>query len=574
MARRVKTTRPSDEAAATPPKAPAPDHLKMELFAPGMSALHRAGLGGLACTLKAMERQFANGQLAKSKLPAPFIEGRPPWEIDEHSVTLKFGKPEQAGEYLEKLFEFAFAVRTDGLIQLPGQFGDTDPSPAVLADLQAGLVLTFLQHGQVRKLAKEATTVSFDPEGEGVPGVVVEYKKCSEFKHQGGWQRFVDSRGRLTNGTVQVDGPISPGSVVRHVAFTSSTAVQEPADRMLPLYFALIGCLSLPVNRGVAALLVPEVETLQDFIYDRPAMTPSTAKDCQIASAADAGFRAQIRARDNPVRRDAIRAKARQTLRGSPIPGCYVMTFTPTPWASQQKSRVATIRVPAADDKLLDRFERALSHLAPRIVTRTIPESTGRGKTKIKSDRTESFRADSIVRPLIAANLATGQPWYAGFVGLLTKKNPATDKPFRDQLSFERKGLHDMIADDKMWDSEGEKTIVRAVHEALRSRYGQIADENKTNTVAMKNRFQGEYDRWRLAFAGAKTADQFRNALCDLFSRAGRNAVLQKSWQDILPLLRGKTWQHARDLALLALCSYEGKGMPAPNTDLAGSIEH
>ena len=32
------------------------------------------------------------------------------------------------------------------------------------------------------------------------------------------------------------------------------------------------------------------------------------------------------------------------------------------------------------------------------------------------------------------------------------------------------------------------------------------------NPVAMRNRFSGEYDKWRLAFAGAKTPDQFRKA--------------------------------------------------------------
>ena len=73
-------------------KAVARDDLTMSLFAPGMSALHRAGLGGLACTLKAMERQYENGSLAKSKLPGPLQDDRPPWEIDEHAVTLRFGK--------------------------------------------------------------------------------------------------------------------------------------------------------------------------------------------------------------------------------------------------------------------------------------------------------------------------------------------------------------------------------------------------------------------------------------------------------------------------------------------------
>src|SRR5436309_7052162 len=100
--------------------------------------------------------------------------------------------------------------------------------------------------------------------------------------------------------TLRVNGPISPGTVVRHVAFTGGTAAEDPPERMLPLYFALVGCLALPVNRGVAVLLVPDVENLLDFVYDRPAMTPRTATECQIAGAADAAFRAQVRVRDNP----------------------------------------------------------------------------------------------------------------------------------------------------------------------------------------------------------------------------------------------------------------------------------
>jgi CRISPR-associated protein Cas8a1/Csx13 len=235
------------------------------------------------------------------------------------------------------------------------------------------------------------------------------------------------------------------------------------------------------------------------------------------------------------------------------------MTFTPTPWASQQKSRVATIHVQPANDQILDRYERAAQHLPARIVVRTVKESTGKGKQKVITERQESFRTDSIVRPLIADNLALGRKWFAGFTNLMTKINPATGKPYRDQLQFERKGLHDMIEDEKMWDEDGERTIVQAVHQAIRGRYAQIADENKNSPVAMRNRFSGEYDRWRLAFAGAKTPDQFRRGLCDLFSRAGRNSVLQKQWQEVLPMLRTANWQHARDLALLALCSYQGR---------------
>jgi hypothetical protein len=158
------------------------------------------------------------------------------------------------------------------------------------------------------------------------------------------------------------------------------------------------------------------------------------------------------------------------------IPACYAMTFTPTPWASQQKSRVATIHVPPGDDRLLDRYERAAAHLPPRIATRVVRDTAGRGRQKVVTERRESFRADSIVRPLIAENLALGRKWYSGFIKLMTRINPATDSPFRDQLPFEREGLHAMISDESMWDTKGESLLVQAVHEALRGRYGQIAD--------------------------------------------------------------------------------------------------
>ena len=62
-------------------KPAAPDHLTMSLFAPGMTALHRAGLGGLACTLKAMERQYEAGLIRADKLPGPMANGAYPWEI-------------------------------------------------------------------------------------------------------------------------------------------------------------------------------------------------------------------------------------------------------------------------------------------------------------------------------------------------------------------------------------------------------------------------------------------------------------------------------------------------------------
>lgn len=159
----------------------------------------------------------------------------------------------------------------------------------------------------------------------------------------------------------------------------------------------------------------------------------------------------------------------------------------------------------------------------------------------------------------LAAKNILGLDRYRGFVNLMTKLDPVSKKPLRLKLFFEKEGLKamtEMIA----WQNQGESAVVRAVHESLRRRFGAISSENKGKTGMMKNRMTGEFDKWRLAFAGAKTADQFRHSLCDLFARSGMNSVLREKWESVLPWLSTGPWQLTRDLALLALASYTGTG--------------
>ncbi|HEX5270672.1 MAG TPA: hypothetical protein VFW33_09310, partial [Gemmataceae bacterium] len=137
--------------------AGSPSSLMMNLFDPGMTILHRAGLGGLACSLRYIERAAESDILPADDLPGgPWTEGKPPWEISERSVTLHFGDPKGAREFLRRLFLLSFRLK-DGLLHLPGQYGDMPPSLAIRAEIQTGLTLTFLQHGKTRKLAKNPT---------------------------------------------------------------------------------------------------------------------------------------------------------------------------------------------------------------------------------------------------------------------------------------------------------------------------------------------------------------------------------------------------------------------------------
>lgn len=105
---------------------------------------------------------------------------------------------------------------------------------------------------------------------------------------------------------------------------------------------------------------------------------------------------------------------------------------------------------------------------------------------------------------------------------------------------------------------EAERLLVLSVQTALRHRLGAIASENENNEHARRNRMDRERERWRLAFAGAKTVGQLRFALADLWSRGGHVGELAEGWQLVMPLVK-RDWQAARDLALVALAGYSGR---------------
>ena len=553
MAKRIKPPRNS----------PPPDRLTIRLFANGMSPLHRAGLGGLACSLKSLERQHENGLLPDEKLPGPLVNGQYPWEITSDTVTLVFGKPELAADYLKKLFAFAFQIR-NGVIYLPGQYLDPPPSLPVLAAIQEGIQNTFLQHGP--------TCGSRDGQGLVTSDTgPVSHDVFTSYKHQGWFWLDRDERqkekdpntgkklktgrrqqqhktfpavlpdGTLSGALHMIDNKLSPGGTVRHDSYDES-AIRETDSGLICLHFAIVGCLTLCINPVTAVLLVPEVGNLVEFLVIRGLLTPRTVLECQIAGAADAALQAHLRLRDY-------------------LPSFLAVTCQPTQWNAKQKPRVDMCDVSKPVDVVLNRFERALALLPAKL-------SMPKAKRSVRAKESHAFWSESVVRPMVAENLVRGRKWYAGFVNLMTKTDPATEKKIRDHISYERGGLNAMITDDQMWDTESERIVVQAVHEAIRSRYAKIAEENQTNFTAMRNRWNSETDRWRYAFAGAKTADQFRHAICDLFSRTRGITVLQSNWSTLLPMLRQSNWQHARDLALLGLCSYQPKGANKDDTDI------
>lgn len=299
---------------------------------------------------------------------------------------------------------------------------------------------------------------------------------------------------------------------------------------------------------------------LLEFAHSRRWLTPQTAFECRIAGAADGALQAQIRLR------------SRRTASDVDVPGCYGMTCKPTQWNQKQKPRVATIHVPRGANQLLDRFERALASLHPRLV---IPKQADKPRAKKK----EPFWTDRAIRPLIAENLAFGRYWYHQFVVLCSKSDV-----WQQIIKYEQRGLQAMATDTLMTDRE-EAAFIAAMHRAVFMGRGRIysesmgADAAKRGlpaSPATKKRWEKFMERLRLGLVGAKTANQVQSVLNELFARYGVVKELRDTecMNIVRTLVFGEDWQRARNLALFALASYQrpAKVDPIPgDNDAEGS---
>jgi CRISPR-associated protein Cas8a1/Csx13 len=503
------------------------EDLTLDLFAPGMGTLHRAGLGGLACTL------------GRTNWP------KNQWEIDSEGRQLALrwpGGASGARAFLEALYARAFDL-DQGMIHLPGAYGPDGINPWIKAELQRGMSLTILQFGPNRKARnKVPLVVQYEVDDHKL---TVEHQDLVDYTHREAWRDLVTPKGELRE-AVEIAGTIAPGFVQRHVVH-GATTIQQPPGHAIALHFALVGTVSLAVGHGgTGVLIVPDVQNLREFVRRRPFLNPGTARDCHITSPADGALQAQLRLR------------AAEAGLGARVERCVAIRFSSTMWNPNQKGRISVLDVdPRASD--LDFFETVMGFdvLRQRVVE---------AKPEKKGQQPRKFWAGGVVRAFVAENLAHHRPWFHDFRKLIVGSDGKDDAQNVRQLSFEREGLQKMT--DQPWEDQGEETLIRAIHQAMSQTFGKIWEDAGKDTTTFQNRSERQMERWRLALAHAKTADDVRGGLSDIWGRAGQVPVLMDSWRLLLPVLCDeRRWQLNRDLALLALSSYKSPRKQDPATN-------
>ncbi len=254
---------------------PIPTELLVDLNAPGMTPLLRAGVGGLASALRALARERPG-----TRWPSAVALGDGDAVVEPKRVVFRFG-PKGPDSVLADLFTRVFRINGEEVISPLGVFDGAPPLGLAIA-LQKGWRRTFLQHFQFSEKAGANRIVQTEIDDQVFRHSVEVFKW---YAHQDGHEQVI---GALNNGLVVLSGWAYPGAAQRHVGFSDTKCEYTPAQALAGM-FALIGCLSLPVaHGGDGVLVVPVPDDLVAFAEVRPRLTPKKVSDAYVTGVGDA----------------------------------------------------------------------------------------------------------------------------------------------------------------------------------------------------------------------------------------------------------------------------------------------
>lgn len=561
--------------------------LTWRLGDPGMGLLERAGLAALYMSLRAADEHGSKDGLA----PLHWNDG----DLAPDSVTVR--STESDKDALVKLFEWAWQVR-EGVLYLPAVHRDDrvrDNSHLRVA-LHNGVSRTFLQHPRVQPKGDLVERLVELDEGQQHK-VVYQTLDPGKLKPPGDLEKakFFDRSGTLNDKPVALSGWVFPGIAPR---FANEGAWAGPAHLGLLLMLAPIACLYLQLHnqRGTWLFVVPDVYDLDEFdvvVSGADAFLDPAFRD--VASIGDAGLRflAEYASRS-----------ARKELRT----GCRVVAMGKVGYYPNQSVRRGIADVPP-QTKMIRRYQRLQQVMGNRWMQRKVVDEdenapTGKSPRKSKKKQDDSPQATHFVsvptgRGRIADNLIAGQPWYFSLaeplpwdrdsLDRLRKRRPgiSIERLWFQNLCYQRGKLMDLIQENEMWDDPHERLFIEAFWEILGLLY--IRERKavaRGGTRKYEDRCDDLNEEIRRTLTRSKTGPLLRETVADLMTRPFE---VYRTEPDDSPPTRSKTvranpaviwrlidrdWKRGRDLALLALASYQSKEKRGSNaSDKPESVE-
>lgn len=487
------------------------------LNAVGITALHKAGLVGLGASLNVLKEKKLLQDITFS--------------MDDQRLSIK--GLEKNAEGLHRLLSMVYEI-DNGLINYP-LIRDWPTSRR--AKLQQLLFLTFLQHPQSRQAEKTARVVQ-EPIDEGI--IEYNYLPLVDIRHRYSsvcqeWEAKLINHGRI-----ELKGWAYPGAMKRHEKVGESVLTDDP--ELYPLLLcAPLGCLYFKGiaydgsggydSKTEAFLAVPrfnslkvQVQKLECFYRKKMRLDGDLIAVTESDAALQSAIYLEVRSIEQQLKTELS-----------------VYRFGKVPW-SKQKTRTGVYHTLALSRQAVGQYEKFLNNIT------------------IYTAKSSNGGTYSIVFPaqgLIAENLIHERPWYQGFTRYMA------DKRYQKVRTWSKE-LNDMVKDLSMWTDEKKRQFVLLFQNGIYNRYGKVSSQAKKSNSDIKSAFKREYDKIRLSFSHCRTREQLRYEIADFFAKnRAKVEDVNRDCELELFLLASKKeydWQELRDLCLLALASYRGKG--------------
>lgn len=484
--------------------------LTLSIYDPNTLLPHRAGIAGLALALSAVD-----------VTDAPLR-----WEVTEDAVNLCWeGKGQDAVQWL---LEQTYQIKNGLLV-----------APALNLDEQGrftfnqGMLSSFLQHGQQKSFVEDPSkprkgkkkfyksqTLNFTIESDS-PDISVSLTMLESCY-------FTNSSklaNEFTSARPEIKTQIIPGLEECFV----NGSYKESSEHFLALLFLPLACgyYQLPSinSKRRSAIVIPEVRNLIEWVNIRQKLPSRTYTNF-------GSFYRKFRA--NSAGESALRflLDERQTDDSGlfQLPYCEVYQLGSQSWNPQQDYIKQAVYRASLDENSLFLYQIAYQNF--------------KSKIRSKKDSEEVWLAESRVLAWISENLVASQVWYRSFFEF-RKSNIIYPE--------DRRGL--IVMTEHL--TADERVLFDAVQGAFRKYRGQQIDQAKR---------QGRQPDWEqitnkviYRLQRPSTQQEFATALVDFLSQYRSEAALSSGPQIFWWLHQEANWRKARDLALLAIATYQSK---------------
>lgn len=487
----------------------------LSLFDPNTLLPHRAGIAGLALALSALDPN-----------DAPIK-----WNVSEDAVSLRWERSDK--EALEWLMQETYTIQYGLLVAPALNLARRNCYP-----FSKGVLDIFLQFSSGNK--------QFEEREENLT-FTIEDTEVSVKNRPLLWCYYTDTS-KLTAFTekghfkpkIQLTSKHLPGLVQD---FANSKHYSESPEGFVALLFLPIACsyFQLPfvphpdpkrkTKVPTYAVVIPEVTNLIAWTERRKQLCGRINRNFRSLGAGESGLRV------------LLQEKLLEDFESHRVKYCEVYRIGPQQWDKQQIGLKQDVYRISIDDETLELYQIAAQHFRPQ---------------KRKKQDGESWLALSKVLPWIAENLVTGRAWYAEFYEF-RKANDI----------YERKGLVAMTEHL----TSNEQCFFDAVQGAfsvyLQRQIEEIIDKQKRQFN--NDEYRRVTDKVIYRLQRPSTQQEFATALVDFLSQF-RSKAARGVGTRIYAWIHGAEWRKARDLTMLAIATYQGKGNGAPDATDADAI--